>query len=81
MTDLACQACAIAETNPDSGLTHDSCKECAAREIARNSMEYASAMLSLSFTPAYMEILHKAFGADWEAGHRRVRHWARKAFE
>ena len=77
---MTCTACFLAETNSATGYLHVGCRECAARLLSR-SLEHARARSVGKMTAEYMARLREVFGADWEAGHRMVKAWARREAE
>lgn len=53
------------------------CPECAARALA-TSPGYFEAAQANAITPRYRAALQQTYGADWRAGHERVREWAER---
>lgn len=74
---MTCESCLKAEQNPRTGYFSNGCDECNARAIA-NGMELFEASKAGRFTERYKKALIAVFGADWEAGHLRVKHWAKR---
>jgi hypothetical protein len=72
-----CFACQLADKNPRTGAYRGACVECAARALA-NGPVYFDADRAGALTQAYRAALVSVFGADWKAGHERVRVWAKK---
>ncbi len=71
-----CPACADASEHPLGGWYRlTDCRECGARWLAR-SPAYADAAAAGAITPRYRDALVARFGADWRAGHERVKAWA-----
>ena len=74
---MTCPSCTAAEANPQTGLYHAGCKECAARAIA-GSIEHTRAKTLGKMTAEYMALLRWRFGDDWEAWHQRVKAWSKR---
>lgn len=72
-----CEACAVAETNPKTGLVVSECKECIARSLA-GSPAYWDSMAADALTPAYRSALRYFYGAEWVKGHAMVKAWRTK---
>ena len=75
-----CEACFVARHNPQTGLYRFGCPECSARMLANSSM-FRRSQARGTFDPSYLAALKRHFGdasAQWEAGHKRVREWARR---
>lgn len=74
---MTCPDCIRAEDKPCSPLYRIGCTECSARMLA-HGIEHAKSRAQMRMTPAYTEQLKAAFGDGWEAGHMRVKHWAKR---
>jgi cytochrome c5 len=74
---MTCPACAIAASNPHSCEFGASCQDCQARALA-GSPAFHDSMMRTRFTTSYRDALVDVFGADWEAGHQRVKAWAKR---
>ena len=74
---MTCEACQAAEANPHCGQYRADCLECAARMLS-HSPAYFEAKQSGKMTPAYRQALASTFGEDWQAGHERVKAWAKR---
>lgn len=75
-----CEACFVAQHNPQTGMYRFGCPECSARVLA-NSAPFWRSQARGTFDPSYLAALKRHFGdasAQWEAGHKRVREWARR---
>jgi uncharacterized protein (DUF1697 family) len=72
-----CPACADARQHPlTSGQLRAGCDECTARLLS-GGVVFAASLRERDITPKYRAALELAFGADWEAGHERVKRWAK----
>lgn len=69
---MTCTACTAFERNHNSGAYCTACAECTARGLAR-SLRFFLAAKAAAITPDYRSALQAAFGADWQAGHARVK--------
>lgn len=83
---MTCPSCAIAEKDPLTGHYHgayegqSACQECQVRAMA-HSIDHVRAQDMRKITPAYKAALQVVFGDSWEAGHMRVKKWARRIDE
>lgn len=71
-----CPACAQAQSNPRTGHFHAGCPECEARALAA-SPQFFNAARESGFTKDYRDLLERVFHENWQAGHARVKAWAR----
>lgn len=75
---MTCEACAIAKTNPCTGRYGANCPECKARALANGFDLFESKRAGVK-SLQYAEALRRVFGeGKEEAGHERVRAWAKK---
>ena len=74
---MTCPACAEFERNPNTGRLHAACAECVARHLAK-SPEHAESAKAKQILPPYEAALERIYGTDWEAGHHKVRTWAKR---
>lgn len=74
---MTCPACRAWEERPLCGAYNAACKECSARMLA-TTQEHWQSRRTRQMTPEYKDALRRAFGADWQAGHQRVKAWAER---
>ena len=74
---MTCTACEAAERNPHCGHFNAHCDDCTVRAVAL-SPQHLEAKKAGQITPTYRAMLEKVFGADWQAGHARVKAWGQK---
>lgn len=72
-----CPACAMAESNPLTGMYRACCSQCKARALA-SGPELHAAVQAGDMTPEYKQALQRLFGDDWEAAHLRVKAWKKR---
>lgn len=77
---MTCEACAIAEQNPISGLYQADCMGCKVRAVA-SSPQWAEAEAMQQITPMYRTLMARTFEGDWPAAHERIKEWKRKLKE
>lgn len=77
---MTCEACAIAEKTPSSGLYMAFCMSCRERAIAQG-MPYHQAEQAGRLTAEYKRVMTLTFGDDWPAAHERIKEWKRKLKE
>lgn len=71
---MTCTACAAAEADPQTGRYNAHCDACTVRAVAQSPQHFESRKAG-QITPGYRAMLEKLFGADWQAGHERVKVW------
>ncbi len=78
---MTCPACERAQQNPLTGIYRADCDECKARALA-GGREMFDSIKAGARTDEYREALTRVFGEGGEeAGHQRVRAWAKKMKE
>lgn len=78
---MTCAACDRAQQNPMTGIFKAGCDECKARALA-SGRELFDSIQAGARTAEYQAALSRMFGeGNEEAGHQRVRAWAKRMKE